>query len=175
MEKKKRKVRKIITVIIIVGILAGAVALTAALTKKTKDKDGFLEISPGFSVGSLDENGEFVSSKESLVMKNAVAADKIKVLLEFDSELSYQLYFYDEYDNFISAGVALRKGCEAELPEGATHFRVLVTPIWATDAEDTEINFFEKFGIADKITVKVYEEVEEPAEDSEATTENETT
>ena len=165
--KKGANWKNIILTIIAVALVATlAVTLVSAFGKKSKDADGYVGVTLDFSIGGLKADGTYLDTDATLYTKEAVTADDVKVTLEFDSNVQYQLYFYDEFDNFISSGTVLGKGSESDLPEGATCFRIVLIPIWDTDVDkdDQKVTLFNKLSFTKQITVSIIEPevVEEP-------------
>ena len=149
-------------------LAAVSVALVAALAvtgitlfnKKDKDSDGYVQVEPKFSIGGLSATGAYVETNASLYTKEAIEADSVRVKLEFDSNVKYQLFFYDENGNFVSAGTSLASGSTTEtLPEGATCFRIMITPVWGEDveAEDQKVTIFNKGTYTKQLTVSIVE------------------
>ena len=147
------------TVVCVALVAALAVTGISIFNKKEKDKDGYIGADLNFSIGGLNEDGTYKKTDGSLYTKDAIEASKVKVTLEFDSTVQYQLFFYDEFDEFISSGIQLGKGSESELPEGATHFRVVLTPVWDADVEldDQVVTLFNKGNYTKQITVSIIE------------------
>lgn len=174
MKKTNRKDinwKQILIIVISFALLAAlCVTCVSIFTKKDKDSDGYVEVIPKFSIGGLKNDGTYEDTDASLYTKDAISAQNVKIVLEFDSTVTYQLFFYDEFDNFISAGVALGKGSETEVPDGATAFRIELTPVWDEDVEedDQKVTLLNKGSFTKQLTVKVIEL--EEAEDADNTT-----
>ena len=149
----------ILTVVSVALIAALAVTGITLFNKKDKDSDGYVEVSPKFSIGGLAADGTYEETDGSLYTKDAISAENVKVVLEFDSTVTYQLFFYDEYDNFVSAGVALGKGSETEVPEGASAFRIELTPVWGEDVDEDnqKVTILNKYSFEKQITVSIVE------------------
>ena len=147
----------IITVISVALVAALGVTAVSLFNKKDKDEDGFYTVNLNFSVGGLDADGTYKETDGSLYTREAIEADTVKVALDFESNVKYALYFYDEFDEFVSGGVELGKGSETELPEGATHFRLVITPIWGEDVEpeDQKITILNKNSYIKQLTVSI--------------------
>ena len=149
-------------------LAAVSVALVAALAvtgitlfnKKDKDSDGYVQVDPQFTIGGLTETGAYKDTNASLYTKEAIEADSVRIKLEFDSNVKYQLFFYDENGNFVSSGTALASGSTTPtLPEGASAFRIMITPVWGEDveAEDQKVTIFNKGTYTKQITVSIVE------------------
>ncbi len=155
---KNRKSRKTIKTVfgaaLIACVIVGVIVVISSLLV---EKDGFKTIDPSFEVGGLDENGKYKETEFSIYTKNKFECKGLNVVLDFDSELSYQVYFYDYNETFVSATPQLYLGDEVTVPYTAVYARIVATPIWGEDVKEheKEIGFFECLKLADKITVKV--------------------
>ena len=149
----------VITVIAVAVLAALGVTAVSIFNKNEKDEDGYIVADLNFDIGGLDAEGAYKDTDGSLYTKEAIEATSVKVSLEFDSNVHYQLYFYDEFDTFVSAGIELGKGSEAEVPEGATHFRLVLTPVWDSDVDkdDQKVTFLNRSSFTKQITVSIIE------------------
>lgn len=136
MFKFKRKGKRILSIVLLVGLLVGAVAVVSAIAGRNKADDGYDLVNVDFDRGGLDASGKYEKSKKSIYTENAFeCGSELKVKIDFDSNVTYQVYFYNESDSFISSSDEYTKTEVVEIPEGATHARLLVTPIWEADVE----------------------------------------
>lgn len=169
--KKKINWKQVICIVLCVALVAAiGVTVTSAFAKDADD-DGYLKVTPKFSIGGLTDEGLYEETDASLYTKDAIEASDVKVVLDFDSTVQYQLFFYDEVDEFVSASVILQKGSETNVPEGATAFRIMLTPVWDDDVDkdDRKITIFNKYSFTKQITVKIIEiDDSEPDEDPDA-------
>ena len=160
----------IITVISVALVAALGVTAVSLFNQKNKDEDGFYTPVLNFAIGGLNEDGTYKETDGSLYTREAIEADKVKVALDFESNVTYTLYFYDEFDEFVSGGVSLGKGSETTLPEGATHFRLVITPTWGEDVEpeDQKVTILNKNSFIKQLTVSITDrEVPEANPDAE--------
>ena len=97
-------------------------------------------INPLYAVGSIDETGEVEESEVSIYTKNAFEFEVLTVDWDDEKTGSYQLFYYDEDDEFVSASEIYSGDNEIEMVEGATQARLVITPVLE---EKDEINFFE--------------------------------
>lgn len=88
-------------------VLAGVAAITAVAfgVKAIVDytKNDLKTISPSFEVGNLGADGKFVDDKGTLYTKEAFACDGLQIKPDFDSTVNYQIFYYDQLDNFIGS------------------------------------------------------------------------
>lgn len=167
---RKSKIKTIIAVILTVASVIGAVAGIAALVNKNKTEDGLTKVNAGYEIGALSATGDYEESEGSLYTKEAFECEGgVKVELDFDATVKYKVFFYNDNDAFISASEELDKTATTEAPEGATHARVMVTPIWDADVdtEDQVIKWYNKGTYTKQLTVYTIE-AKEAAEEAAA-------
>ena len=166
MFKLKRKTKRILAIVLIVGVLVGAVAGIVALTGRDKADKGFDLVNVDFDRGGLDSSGEYTETKASLYTKEAFeCGSAVRVKIEFDSDVSCQVYFYDEENTYLESSNEFTKTETVSAPEGAAYARLVLTPVWDTDVDDDDqvIRFWQKNKYAKQITVMIA-----PAEEAEA-------
>ncbi len=161
--KNGRIVKTVLAVVLAIATVAGAAALIATVANK-KD-DGLKKISPTFEVGGLTESGKYKETKLSLYTKESFGCQGLKITPDFDAKANYQIYYYDEVDNFISASEVYTEGVTAEVPASAIKARLVITPIWekGTEDKDKELNIFDALIYGGKITIKVADKQYETA------------
>ena len=167
MFKLKNKTKRILSIVLIVGVLLGAVAGIIALTGRDKADEGFDIVKADFERGGLDASGKYTETKASLYTKEAFeCGEGIRVKLDFDSDVSYKVYFYDESDSFVEATDEYTKTETVEAPEGATHARLVVNPVWDADVDEDDqvIRFWQTNKYAKQLTVMVKPIAETEAE-----------
>lgn len=136
--KKKNKLKWLLSIgsviLSVVTLVAVCVGLSnLADTKKVSKTD--------YAIGTINETGKVVESKQSAYMKEAETVDGLSI--EIDEEtatITYKVAFYDEDGNFISATENLDADFDAtSIPENADTFRVVITP-YQVDGENVELN-----------------------------------
>lgn len=135
-----------------VATLIGGVAAINHFTNRA-DEDGLVKVHLNYDIGGLDSNGEYEETEESIYTKNAFESQGLKVEVDFDSTIDYELFFYDQYGDFISSTGKLEKNFDGELPFNATHTRIEITP----QEDEDGIKWYEKNGYASQLTIKVDE------------------
>ena len=153
--RKKRKFKAIISTFLCLALLGGAVF---GVTKLLKNDSDTVEIkNSAFSVGALDEEGEYVENKQTLYTKEMFRCDGLTVDLAKNCKSTYQIFFYDEDGDFIEATEVLSEDFEEDIADGAVNARVMITPEIPEDktAEDFKINFFTKYSYLKGITITV--------------------
>lgn len=158
MFKFKKKGKRILTIVLVLGLLVGAVAGVAALTGRNKADEGFEIVNTDFERGGLDASGKYTETKASIYTKDAFeCGEGVRVKMDFDSDVSYKVYFYDESDNFVEASGEFTKTETVSAPEGATHARLVVNPVWDADVDENDqvIRFWQTNKYAKQLTVMV--------------------
>ena len=163
------RTKRIIIFALIGALLIGAIAGIVALTGREKADKGFNLVEVDFERGGLTSEGIYTDTKASIYTKNAFeCGEGLRIKLEFDSDVNYQAYFYDDNDDFVEASGEFTKTETITAPEGATYVRLLVTPIYDADVaeDDQKVGVFEVSKYAKQLTVMV-----KPAEKTETETE----
>ena len=137
------------------GVLGVATLIGAAATINhfKADEDGLVKVHLSYDIGGLDSNGEYEETDASIYTKNAFEADGLKVEVDFDSTINYEVFFYNQYGDFIKSTGALEKNFDADIPLNATHARIEITP----QEDEDGIKWYEKSGYASQLTIKVNE------------------
>lgn len=104
-----------------------------------------------YVVGSLDETGEFTKNAGSFVSKDFYDIKGLSVKVDKDADLSYQLFFYDEDENFISATNNFGVTYNGTIPENAELFKIVINP-----TNDDDISTFDIINYGSDIEVRYY-------------------
>lgn len=138
-------------------VLAGVVALSAVGFGVAKlvefVKDDLKTISPVFDVGNLGTDGKFVDDESTLYTKEAFACDGLQIKLDFDNQIEYQIYFYDDLDNFVESTEVLSAAYSDTVHDG--YARIVIMP---TNDEDEKISLTERVTYPGQMTIKVAKE-----------------
>jgi hypothetical protein len=157
--KTKRTLKTLLFAVLGIGLLVGAVSFISNLVNKEED-DGFEEIHPVFSYGGIDEDGKFVETKESLVTRELIKADEIRFILDFDSNITYKVYYYSsEYDDYVGNCDDILDSNYSETifgGNGYDSFRIVITPKLEEDVEDKEIKWNEILKYTSQLKVEVH-------------------
>lgn len=138
--KKKNKLKWFLTITSVILSIATLVAVCVGLKNLTDTKS---VSKSDYAIGTINETGKIVESKQSAYMKDAESVDGL--VIEIDEEtatITYKVAFYDEDGKFIS----MTENQDADfdttnIPETADTFRVVVTP-YQVDGENVELNIF---------------------------------
>lgn len=135
-------------------VLAGVAALTGigfgvkAIVDYTKED---LEtISPKFEVGNLGADGKWIDDESTLYTKEAFQCDGLEIKLDFDNEINYQIFFYDDLDNFIESTQILSESYSGGVHD--SYARLVIIP---TADEDDKISWTEKISYPKQMDIKV--------------------
>lgn len=152
---KKRTWGKILSiglaVLLFAGAIFGLVKLGAKLKEETKT------ISPSWKVGVVDETTGKVNKelKSSIYTDDAFDAKGLKVVLDYDSNVSYQVFWFDSVGEFAYCSEEMTKGAEFYAPAGHKA-RVEVTPIFdANETEDETISWYETYKYSKQVEIIV--------------------
>lgn len=153
-KKRKKTWIYVVTALLLCAIVGGCVYAFVG----TDNKDNMKKISPTFSLGGLDANGKYVETKESIYTKDAFECKGLTVTPEFESQVTYQIFFYDSTGEFISKTEKLEKVYKDEVDIVVTHARIVITPNEDEDGNAVTMNVFNKSKYAKQITITVNKE-----------------
>lgn len=161
---KKKTWKTVFTVALAALLLGGATAGAVALVDR--NDDGFEKVSVSYDIGGLNAEGKYEETDGALYTKTGFDVEGKTVFadVDFDAQITYQLFYYGENDTFIESTAVLTDDYKAEAPEGALTCRVEITPIWGDDvkAEDQKVTWLNKVGFTGQLelSVKAVETVE---------------
>lgn len=162
--RQKSKTKNIITIIIIALLLTSVAGLFVILNKPEAAK-GYELANADFSIGSLDTTtGRYAKSDGSLYTKDAFDCEAgVKIELDFDSNIKWKVFFYDDIDSFVSCSEEFDVTNEVEAPATATRARIMIIPIWDNeiDKDDQTIKWYSINKYAKQLTVSVEKIVED--------------
>lgn len=168
--KLNYKTKQIISIVLVCVIAFGAIMGLSALSKKL-DEDMKI-ITPTFEVGGLDNTtGKYVETEGSIYTKKSFECQGLTIKLDFDSQVKYQVFYYDELDEYIGECTAeYDESVELVVPENAKFARVKVTPIWGADvkANDRVVEWYEVLKYSTQLEISVFKDQEVSVETPEA-------
>lgn len=149
---KNRKInwKRVIAIVCIVVIAISCLGLISSCFKKDTTKT---ISASAFSRGGLDENGEHVETKKSLVTEEAFDCIGLRVVPDFDAHITYDVYYYDYNDNLLEKKLDLKKTYDEDFPLAKT-CRIVIHPE-GSEKKDFEIGYFDVRDIAKKLTITV--------------------
>lgn len=150
--------KKIICIILIVlavmGALGGGIFGIIKLTDSDKFDQKKLSHIGRYDIGGLDSQGNYMSTNASIYTKNPIECQGLNCTLSFDSTVTYQIYFYDQNNEFVhTTGVITGAFQEDSVPFFAKYARIVITP-----KDDDKVTTLEKNNYAKQLTVKVNSE-----------------
>ena len=158
--KTQNTIKNVVSAVLAIAILLGVASLIGGLTRA--DDDERVKVHPTFSVGGLNEVGKYVESEGTIYTKEAFECQGLKIDLDFEKTICYEVYFYDENGNFLSSTEKTNENSKPVLPDGATHARIVITPDWelleVKNTKDRVVKWYEVTKYANQIEIKVNEE-----------------
>lgn len=160
--RKKGTWKKILAGALAIVLGVGAIAGISTLIGNKADDDGKIVVNPKWSIGGLDDQGKYEESDATLYTKDAFECQGLTVKPNFDSNVKYQIFFYDELGEFVSKTNVMENSYTGSLPTFATHARLEVTPIWDEDVKEKDqvIKWYNKHKWEGQLEIKVNEEQE---------------
>ena len=156
----KKKKRKISIKKVLCLVLAGVAMLTviggvAAFASKDSKSISWRE----FSVGDIDAEGKFVESEQSLCTKEAFNCIGLRIVPEFDSKLTYDVFYYDYNDVLLDAKMGLTGVYDEDYPLAKTA-RIAIHPEApeGVKEKDFKIDGWDIRGYANKLKITVDKE-----------------
>lgn len=146
-------VRKLISLILCFGVIIGLIFVITKVADKFNSD--LKTIHPSYVIGGLDANGEYLECKDKLVFEEIIKYDSISIDVDFDSKISYEIFYYDYEDNFISSSGILNGKFEEE-SDYTKFIRLVIIPEFSSD-EEPEIKFYQKLKYTTDLTIKVKE------------------
>lgn len=142
-DKTKWMITFVLIALLAVGVIFAVVKLNKQITTQTIG-------TTAYSIGMLDEKGEYAQDTSSIYTKNHIKTDGLQCELAENARITYKLYFYDKDKEFLSATTAQSTDYAGEIPETAKYVKIVITP-----TNDAEVSIFEKGDYAQQLTVTV--------------------
>ena len=151
---KLGKTGKIILVVVLCLVLLGAVAGVVAWTQSDKYDTKDLSYIGRYEVGGLDSAGNYMSTNASIYTKKPIECQGLNCSLAFDNTISYQLYFYDQNNEFVhTTGRLTGAFAEESVPFFSKYVRIVITPV-----DDDKVTSLEVGKYAKQLNVSVNRE-----------------
>ncbi len=123
------KIAKTILIIVLCLAVVGGIVGVVAWTQSDKFDQKELSFLGKYEVGGLDSNGNYMSTNASIYTKKPIECQGLNCNLVFDSTISYQLYFYDQNNEFVhTTGKLTGTFTEDGVPFFAKYVRIVITP-----------------------------------------------
>lgn len=147
---KNSKLYRLLTILLVAVTAFGAIFGIYKLVEKSKEKTKVIR--PSYSIGALSEQGDYVENKQSLYTKEAFDCKGLKIETDFDSNITYEVFFYDKDGNFVSKTEAQTKNYST-VPETAVMARISIAPV--KPDKDFEFTFFNKYKYSNQLKITV--------------------
>lgn len=142
----------LIVVLILAAVGGGTAGIISLVDSDKFDTKNISDLS--FGVGGLDSAGKYMSTDKSIYTKDAFECQGLSVSLEFDSEISYQIYFYDQNNDFVHTTGKLESAFVSDsVPFFAKYARIVITP-----DDDEKVTTLEVLKYAKQLNAKVNRE-----------------
>lgn len=152
---KKFTWKKLLAVCLAIITFAGTIFGLVKLGEWIKDDSK--KVTSNFEVGGLDSTtGKFIDTDGSIYTKNSFKAKGLEIKLDFDSNINYQVYFYDELGEFVKSSSVYDKGHKFYVP--AYHeVRLLVIPVWDvnTTSDEQKIKWYDVHKYTSQLEIRV--------------------
>lgn len=142
-------VKWVIIFLIAIGLIGAVITLFVMVDRNTTITEIGAE---QYMIGGLDDEGAAAEGDTSIVTRGMFTTDGLKVELADEATVTYELYFYDGEDSFISSTGALSADFNGEVPENAKSAKCVITP---TADEDGKVDLLEVLGYAGQVTITV--------------------
>ena len=140
LKEKTKSIIKTVAVVLGIAMILGLVVGFLGNDRKTIS-------STEFKRGDLDANGQFVESDVAIYTKDAFSCDGLRIEPAFESNLTYDVYYYDVNGTLLASKTNLEGLFEEDFPM-ADRARVVIHPEKPADvkASDWTIRFWEIIG-----------------------------
>ena len=159
--KTKKNLTRVLSIVLICLAVFGAAC--GISTMRGKGDDGKHTINPTFAVGGLNAQGKYFETDESIYTAKAFECEGLEIKLRFDADITYQVFYYNELDNFVSCSTVYTKSAKAVAPNDAEYARLVVTPVWDSevDLENRVCHWYDIYKYSSQIEVIVSDASEE--------------
>lgn len=104
-----------------------------------------------YSIGLLDEQGEYEQGTTSIYLKDYTSVDGLTIEVQDKATITYSLFLYDENKDLVEIKADLSSNFDgSELSDSVKYFRVMITP-----TNDAEVSLFEVGTYAGQLTITV--------------------
>lgn len=148
---KKRKLKKIFTIAISVLLVVGLITACVFIFKPKESK----RIYPTYHIGSLDENGFYKESDDS-IYSDLFECQGLTVKPDFTSDVEYSIYFYYLDETFAEVKEDLTASFTSPVDESYRYARILINPNKkGKGSDDYKIYFWNVLGISNDLEISV--------------------
>ena len=123
------------------GLIASFVSINNAIPTRTLSDSAF-------KIGLIDsDEGDYMQGTTSIYTKEYIPIDGLKCKPQEDASIEYQVFFYTEEKEYISATAVRTDIFSVEfdtVPTGARYARVMVTPLHDYEVASREVETYAK-------------------------------
>ena len=162
--KTRKTISQVLSIVLLVALGVTAIFGVSALSKKLQEDKKIIH--PTFEVGSINADGKGNRNDDgSIFTKEAFECAGLEVKLDFDAQIKYSIFYYDDMDTFIMSDEDNTESKKASVPSGASHARLVVTPIWDSKVakEDRVCHWYDVTKYSSQLEISV-DKVQEVAE-----------
>lgn len=162
--KTRKTISQVLSIILVCALGLGAIFGVSALSKKLKEDTKVIH--PTFEVGGINAAGKGDKDMNgSVYTKDSFECKGLEVKLDFDAKITYQVYYYDDLDNYISNSSVYEASAAMSVPAEAVYARIVVTPIWDEDVktDDRVCHWYDVAKYSSQLELSVLREQGNPA------------
>ena len=146
---RRGKFFSILMTLVVIALVGAVIGLGIKLDRQTTTNRIGGE---AYSIGAIDEKGEYKESSASIYTKKGVTVDGLKCELQDGAKIKYKLFFYDKDGKFVSASSELTSDFNGSgTPATAKTVKIVITP---TADEDGKVSLTEVLGYAGQLNVQ---------------------
>ena len=159
--KTKKNFTRVLSIVLICLAVFGAACGISAIGSKEKDDKHVIH--PTFAVGGLNAQGKYYETEETIYTAKAFTCEGLEIKLAFDADVTYQVFYYNKLDNFVSCSEIYGKSAKIVAPNDAEYARLVVTPIWDSDVdvEDRVCHWYDIYKYSSQLKITVADASEE--------------
>lgn len=153
-----RKVKKFLSVIALFAAILGIIFALVKCSQVEKT-----DIHPVFSLGTLNEDGNYEKSTTSIYTKDPFECRGLTITPDFESHLQYRVFFYGTEGQFVGATDTQTGSGAIPMSDIAVTARLVITPL-DDDNKNIELKLWDvpKYSLSVKISVNADQTYEIP-------------
>ncbi|MBQ7343315.1 MAG: hypothetical protein IJW53_00955 [Clostridia bacterium] len=150
--KTKNTLKKILLCVLGVALIFGAFTLVSDYKSEE-----LKTVHVSYHIGDLNNSGAPIEN-ENAMYSDAFECAGLTITPAFDSQVEFKVAFYDSNGQFISLVPKTAVTTTYDVPDLATHARVVLTPKNTYENDDDKIGLIEKIELANDIEIKVFKD-----------------
>lgn len=157
--KISKKLKKVLSVALAAFVLLGAIGLIASIATNDSKNIGSYD----FEIGALSaSDGQFIENKTAVYTKNAIECQGLEIKPDFDSDVTYQIFWYNEDEVFFGCTEKTSKPYtifKGPIPELAKYCRIVIFPSQLDEdgrkIKDFKVSIFDVGEIVNNLDITV--------------------